>query len=161
MSKGAWAFYLFFGLTFESLCWSVVMLGLYGEEPIKPVAARANIITLKKALDLYKRDIGELPSGDQGLQAISPYLIGDVPLDPWGRPYLYRPPEILSLGRDGKIGGRGEDQDISSLRLDEPRVSSGEQVRSRFQRQAVVIAAPICGIGYLFLPWVIRRYRRP
>jgi general secretion pathway protein G len=38
--------------------------------------------------------------------------------DPWGRPFVYRLAdsadgfEILSLGRDGKPGGTGEDADI-------------------------------------------------
>jgi len=43
-----------------------------------------------------------------------------VPVDPWGRPYLYRFPgeknagafDLESLGRDGKAGGDGEDADV-------------------------------------------------
>ena len=159
MSRGAWGFYLFFGLTFESLCWFVLMLGVRGDGPghFKWALTWADIATLKEALDLYKRDVGEFPSSDQGLEAIRMYLVRDVPLDPWGRPYLYRPPEILSLGRDGRAGGRGDDQDISSFRLEEPRLPSAEEVRSRLRWQAATIAAPVCGIGYLFLPWAIRR----
>jgi general secretion pathway protein G len=53
-----------------------------------------------------------------------------VPLDPWGREYLYEPPgnsggkrtkpHIYTLGKDGKPGGEGEDADIDidSMRAD-------------------------------------------
>jgi general secretion pathway protein G len=42
--------------------------------------------------------------------------------DPWGRPYVYRSPgidnpksfDLYSLGRDGTIGGTGEDADLTS-----------------------------------------------
>jgi len=43
-----------------------------------------------------------------------------VPLDPWGRPYLYTQPgnhgdfDLLSYGRDGRPGGTGEDADITN-----------------------------------------------
>jgi general secretion pathway protein G len=44
----------------------------------------------------------------------------DVPLDPWGKPYIYRSPgernasgyDLMSLGRDGNAGGEGEDKDV-------------------------------------------------
>jgi hypothetical protein len=41
-------------------------------------------------------------------------------VDPWGREYHYRAPvaaspgEIWTLGRDGRIGGDGEDSDLST-----------------------------------------------
>jgi general secretion pathway protein G len=45
-----------------------------------------------------------------------------VPLDPWGRPYVYVFPgeanpkgfDLLSYGADGKLGGEGEDADVVS-----------------------------------------------
>jgi general secretion pathway protein G len=44
-----------------------------------------------------------------------------IPRDPWGNEYLYKPPQrpgdkpiVMSLGRDGKPGGEGEDADIDS-----------------------------------------------
>ena len=49
-----------------------------------------------------------------------PYLRKEVPLDPWGKPYLYKVPgekfefELLSYGRDGQPGGSGENADIAS-----------------------------------------------
>jgi len=50
-----------------------------------------------------------------------PYLKGgNVPNDPWGKPYLYRSPterakyEIMSYGADGQEGGTGTAADITS-----------------------------------------------
>lgn len=93
--------------------------------------ARAQIDAFEKALDLYRIDMRRYPSNDQGLQALvsapagdanwkGPYLKKALPMDPWGRPYSYKSPgaktdyEIVSLGRDGKPGGSGEDADISN-----------------------------------------------
>jgi general secretion pathway protein G len=94
-------------------------------------AARAQIDALEKALDQYRLDIGRYPSAEQGLKALvdrpasepkwaGPYLRKDVPLDPWGKPYLYKTPgerweyELISYGRDGQPGGSGDNADITS-----------------------------------------------
>lgn len=93
--------------------------------------ARAQIDAFDKALDLYRLDMRRLPTSEQGLQALvtappgdpnwkGPYLKKALPMDPWGRPYVYRAPgakteyEIVSYGRDGKPGGSGEDADVSN-----------------------------------------------
>lgn len=94
--------------------------------------ARAQIDALEKALDQYRLDTGHFPATDPGLGALfhrpageprwgGPYLRRDVPLDPWGRPYVYRAPgaqgmdyDLLSYGRDGQPGGDGQDADLSS-----------------------------------------------
>jgi general secretion pathway protein G len=100
----------------------------------RTTAARTQIELLGTALDSYRLDNGSYPTTEQGLQALrvkpsippipanwrGPYLRKDVPLDPWGRPYIYRFPgernpggyDLISLGRDGKPGGSGEDADI-------------------------------------------------
>ncbi len=102
----------------------------------KTAAARAQIEILGLALDAYRLDNDYYPSTAQGLAALrpapsgepaarnwrGPYLKKPVPLDPYGRAYLYQSPdeanpdgyELLSLGRDGERGGEGEDADISS-----------------------------------------------
>ena len=87
---------------------------------------------LAGVLDLYKLDVGEYPTTEQGLQALvtqpsgvknwnGPYLKGEgVPLDPWNRPYHYRRPserpghdyDLYTLGADDKPGGTGEDEDV-------------------------------------------------
>jgi general secretion pathway protein G len=94
------------------------------------VAANAQIQALSTALENYEHDVGSYPSTEQGLAALrtepelvwgwdGPYLIKDVPNDPWGRPYIYRfsgkrteKPEIGSYGADGVPGGEGNEADI-------------------------------------------------
>src|SRR5258705_13513955 len=93
--------------------------------------ARSQIDSLEKALDQYRLDTRHYPSAEQGLEALvakptneanwsGPYLKKAVPNDPWGRPYVYHVPgakgdfEVLSLGRDGKPGGSGEDADLGT-----------------------------------------------
>lgn len=96
------------------------------------VAARTQINAFMTALGAYKLDTGLFPSTEMGLQALrvrppnvnlwnGPYLPQDIPLDPWGRPYLYRypgehgdEPDIVSLGADGQPGGEGINADIVS-----------------------------------------------
>jgi general secretion pathway protein G len=94
--------------------------------------ARAQIKNIESALELYYLDSGSYPSVQDSLAALvkqppgsqnwkGPYLKQQSGLnDPWGKPYVYAIPgktaafEIISLGRDGKPGGDGEDADISS-----------------------------------------------
>lgn len=103
--------------------------GQIGKSEVK--VARAQLDALEKALDQYRLDVGHYPSAEQGLSALvtrpanearwsGPYLRKGVPLDPWGRTYVYRFPgergefDLLSLGRDGQPGGSGEDEDITN-----------------------------------------------
>lgn len=94
--------------------------------------ARADIATLATSLNLYRLDNGAYPTTDQGLAALATRptpapanwadggYIAQVPLDPWGRPYLYLAPgvhgafDIVSLGADGESGGDGINADITS-----------------------------------------------
>ena len=93
--------------------------------------AKAQIDALEKALDQYRLDTGRYPTNEMGLKALvdrpaaepkwnGPYLKKAVPLDPWGKAYLYKIPgqksdfDLISLGKDGAPGGRGEDADISN-----------------------------------------------
>ena len=91
--------------------------------------AKAQLDALEKALDQYRLDTGHYPSAELGLQALitrpasepkwnGPYLRKALPLDPWGKPYLYRIPgekgefDLISYGKDGQPGGTGENADI-------------------------------------------------
>lgn len=91
--------------------------------------ARAQMDAFGKALDQYRLDVGQYPTTEQGLAALAkqpintprwngPYLKKDPPPDPWGRQYIYRVVaatgeyELMSLGKDGRTGGEGENQDI-------------------------------------------------
>lgn len=102
----------------------------------KVQAARAQIEMFGLALDGYRLDNDAYPTTAQGLSALraapsdeplpprwrGPYLRKDVPLDPWGHSYVYRAPgdvnatsyDLVSLGRDGRAGGSGEDADLTS-----------------------------------------------
>ncbi|MBI5908637.1 MAG: type II secretion system major pseudopilin GspG [Betaproteobacteria bacterium] len=92
---------------------------------------RAQIDALEKALDQYRLDTGRYPTTEPGLSALvqrpanepkwnGPYLKKAVPLDSWGKPYLYKSPgergefDILSYGKDGQPGGSGENADITN-----------------------------------------------
>lgn len=98
-----------------------------GKSQVK--VARAQIDALEKALDQYRLDTGRYPGADQGLAALvarpanepkwdGPYLKKNVPADPWGNPYVYKFPgehgefDLLSLGKDGQLGGSGEAADV-------------------------------------------------
>jgi general secretion pathway protein G len=96
--------------------------------------AKSQIEGFSRALGAYRIDVGSYPATEEGLAALTrkpgdsaqagkwngPYLEKSAPLDPWGRPYLYRNPgstsdfEILSYGKDGQPGGTGDAADISS-----------------------------------------------
>ena len=94
--------------------------------------ARSQIEAFSRALGAFRLDVGRFPTNDEGLAVLNaaptgsakwngPYLDKSVPLDPWGRAYLYRTPasdgrdfEITSLGKDGAAGGTGEAADISN-----------------------------------------------
>ena len=88
----------------------------------KSTTARTQIELLSVALDGYRLDNGSYPTTEQGLAALrdrptrapvpaswrGPYLRKAVPLDPWGRAYLYRAPgERAPGGFDLESLGRG------------------------------------------------------
>jgi general secretion pathway protein G len=94
----------------------------------KEKIAHQSIERLATVLDMYKLDVGNYPTTDQGLQALitrpqgmtrwsGPYLKGEkLPEDPWGRPFTYRNPsqrpghdfDLYSLGPDGNATGAGD-----------------------------------------------------
>ena len=101
-------------------------------------AARMQLKNLSTSVQVYLTEQGRIPSLAQGLNAlvrkptIEPiprnyrpggYLESrEVPLDPWGRPYIYlvparsgdKPFEIITYGSDGEKGGEGDAADLSS-----------------------------------------------
>lgn len=100
----------------------------------KTTTAKVQIEMLKTALTDYYINVGVLPTSTEGLEVLvrnvsnqdgwsGPYLEGvdAVPLDPWGSPYQYQPPErpgefghIVSFGADGQAGGDGLNEDVTS-----------------------------------------------
>nr|WP_295774062.1 type II secretion system major pseudopilin GspG [Rhodoferax sp.] len=98
--------------------------------------AEVQVKMFKGALETFRLDVGRLPTQAEGLLVLNqvpaeerakarwrgPYLDQDVPMDPWGNPYLYslpgasgQPFALYSLGADGKRGGEGSDADIGLL----------------------------------------------
>lgn len=97
----------------------------------KTKTAKVQIKDLEQSLEMYKLDVGQYPSNNEGLNALmqkpgnadgwnGPYLKSDVPKDPWKRDYNYKFPgergdiDIFTLGQDGAPGGEGEDTDVGS-----------------------------------------------
>ena len=104
----------------------------------KRKAAAVEIGTLKRSLQMYYLDNGRYPSTEQGLQAlVTKPTVAPIPNnwkaggyleklnpDPWKNAYQYVNPglggtpfEVFSYGRDGKAGGEGPDEDITSSKL--------------------------------------------
>lgn len=92
--------------------------------------AQTDLRTISAALKMYRLDNGDYPSSAQGLNALverptaapvpinwspSGYL-DQLPQDPWGGQYGYSSEggvfEMVSLGKDGAVGGEGVDADI-------------------------------------------------
>ncbi len=106
------------------------VLNYLSESKVK--TAKIQIQSFASALDLFYLDTGRYPSSAEGLGALvqpigglaawnGPYLKGaNVPLDPWGKAYVYRSPgqhgayDVVSLGSDGQEGGNGPAADIAS-----------------------------------------------
>ena len=100
-------------------------------ERARQTTAKSQITELESTLDLFRLDVGRYPTSEEGLQALrvrpagiqswdGPYLRKDLPLDPWGRSYVYRCPgqhgdfDVLSYSADGQEGGDGDAADIVS-----------------------------------------------
>ena len=105
---------------------------LFGKVSVaKQKAAKAQIELFGTALDTFRLDVGRYPTTEEGLKVLrekpsgiekwqGPYLPKEIPVDPWGKAYVYKSPgeqgdyDLLSYGLDGAEGGEGENQDIVS-----------------------------------------------
>lgn len=101
--------------------------------------AQADFKAIETALKIYRLDNYVYPTTEQGLEAlVEPSTLDpeprnfkqggyleEVPLDPWGRPYLYLSPgehgeiDIYSLGADGLSGGEDQALDIGNWKVEE------------------------------------------
>jgi len=125
-----------FGFTLIELLIVIVILGLLlslvapamfskvGSSQRKTALAQMQM--LSTALDTYRLDVGSFPKNLAGLRTADvpgwdgPYLPRDIPLDPWGNPYVYTaevkegiaPYQLRSMGKDGREGGEGDAEDI-------------------------------------------------
>ena len=99
----------------------------------------ADFKSIETALKIYRLDNYVYPTTEQGLQALvepstldpeprtfkqGGYL-SELPIDPWGRPYLYLSPgergevDLYSLGADGLSGGEGQNADIGNWKQED------------------------------------------
>jgi general secretion pathway protein G len=104
-------------------------------EQARRAKAKIDIQAIESALALFKTDTGRFPTTSEGLEALATNLsiqgynadgyLDKVPVDPWGRPYLYVSPglhgkdyDLESFGKDGEEGGKGDDADVESWNLE-------------------------------------------
>lgn len=109
---------------------SVQLMGYLGRA--KADTAKLQVQELTTALDLFRIDVGRVPTTDEGLAALfqapqgadrwaGPYLRKKRAMsDPWGRLYRYASPgeaaeyDLVSLGADGRPGGEGDNRDVAA-----------------------------------------------
>jgi general secretion pathway protein G len=96
-------------------------------EQARQTAAQSQIATFNTALDAFEVDNGYYPKGKNGLNDLvqqprdaqnwkGPYMKNDIPMDPWGRPYVYECPgkhnpssyDLYSLGIDGRANSEDD-----------------------------------------------------
>jgi len=129
------------GFTIMELVVVIIIIGLlaafvapkfFGKvSEAKLKSAKAQIELFGTALDALRLDVGRYPTSDEGLRALrekpsgmeswkGPYLPKEIPMDPWGKPYVYKSPgehgdyDLISYGLDGAPGGEGENEDVVS-----------------------------------------------
>mgnify|MGYP001627356901 CR=1 FL=1 len=123
------------GFTLIELLIVIVILGLLASlvapamfskvDSSKIKTAETQLRMLESSINTFRLDVGTFPDSLQELIKSDkngwdgPYLPREIPLDPWGNPYVYakpgeqgRPYSLRSYGRDGRQGGEGEDADI-------------------------------------------------
>jgi general secretion pathway protein G len=123
------------GFSLMELMIVLIILGLLGSlvapklfskvSSSKKKTAVAQMQMFETAIDTYRLDLGTVPASLEDLRASNnpnwdgPYLPKAIPMDPWGKPYIYQVPgqngmpySMMSYGLDGKPGGTDENEDV-------------------------------------------------
>ncbi|HXS78643.1 MAG TPA: type II secretion system major pseudopilin GspG [Gammaproteobacteria bacterium] len=96
--------------------------------------AKQDLRQIETSLNLYRLDNFRYPSTSEGLQALvtnpgetaAPnwkQVLKNLPVDPWGQPYLYASPgqhgdfDVFTYGADRQEGGEGSNADIGNWEL--------------------------------------------
>jgi len=92
--------------------------------------AQSQVRMLKTAMGTFRLDVGRFPTTEEGLVALAykpttldrwrgPYVDEEIPMDPWGNPYIYVDKAdnfqcfaLYSYGADGASGGEGLNADV-------------------------------------------------
>ena len=102
----------------------------------RAAVAKSDLRTIAASLEMYRLDARTYPTTTQGLRALiekpteTPVpdtwanggYLPTLPMDPWGKPYIYLSPAdaapyaLTSLGADGAPGGDGVNADITTLK---------------------------------------------
>ena len=95
--------------------------------------AQSQVRMLKSAMGTFRLDVGRYPTTEEGLASLAyrpgelarwrgPYVDEEIPLDPWGNPYIYIDKAnnfqgfaLYSRGADGLDGGDDLNGDIGYL----------------------------------------------
>lgn len=121
----------------------------------RQTAVRMQIVAFMAALDAYKSDVGRFPTESEGLAALrmnpgvlgwnGPYLVRNVPTDPWGTAYRYSfwegTPLVVSLGGGTASGERGISSTNQPLRRSngrEAHVSGGTSERPSLMKRCQI-----------------------
>jgi len=128
------------GFTLAELMVVIVIIGLLATLVVPNVVrklfvanvtkAKADIVNIASAIESYViENGGRYPDSIEVLitEDENGYKILDrdtVPLDPWGNPYVYEPPQpgsqkfrIISYGKDGIPGGEGDEGDLDNIKI--------------------------------------------
>jgi len=123
------------GFSLMELMIVLIILGLLGSlvapklfskvSSSKKKTAVAQMQMFETAIDTYRLDIGSVPPSLEALRTSDnpnwdgPYLPKSIPLDPWGKEYIYTIPgenglpfTLMSYGLDGEPGGEDESSDV-------------------------------------------------
>ena len=131
------------GFSLIELLVVLVILGLLGGlvgprlftqvDASKVDTADTQVRMLKAAIQTFRLDVGRYPNTEEGLNALAfepanlpkwrgPYLEEELPLDPWGNPYVYLDTAenfqgfaLYSRGADGVDGGEDLNADVGFL----------------------------------------------
>ncbi len=132
MRKGFSLLELMIVIIILGLLASLVMPNLIGKgEEAKRKLVCIQMRSIMQTLDMFKADQGSYPTTEEGLKALAKnpdpekysnypkkgyFEEGKIPKDSWRHDFLYvlnaNTPDIISLGSDGKEGGKDEAADI-------------------------------------------------
>ncbi len=87
--------------------------------------AKTQMLSFDTSLETFRLDVGDYPASLEELRSSTkagwdgPYIRKKIPMDPWGKPYIYRTPGegdmgyyMASYGKDAQLGGEGDNADV-------------------------------------------------